>query len=52
MGQRFFTETVSAVVENLSADVEGGLTALGACDGANKLAEATPLPCWRALVEQ
>ena len=57
MGQRFFTETVSAVVENLGADVKQGLTAAEARarlarDGANKLAEATPLPWWRNLLEQ
>jgi Ca2+-transporting ATPase len=57
MGERFFTETVSAVVENLGADLKQGLTAAEARarlarDGANKLAEATPLPWWHNLLEQ
>jgi P-type Ca2+ transporter type 2C len=57
MGQRLFTETVSAVVENLGTDAKQGLTAAAASarlarDGANKLAEATPLPWWRNLLDQ
>ena len=57
MGQRFFTETVAAVVENLGAEAKEGLTAAEARarlarDGANQLEEATPLPWWRNLLEQ
>ncbi len=52
-----FAEPVPAVIANLATDREKGLgtseaRARLARDGANKLAEATPLPWWRNLLEQ
>jgi Ca2+-transporting ATPase len=57
MEHSFFTETISAVVENLAADPKKGLTTAEARarfsrDGPNQLAETVPPPWWRNLLEQ
>ena len=57
MERLFFSETVSAVMENLGTDPVRGLSAAEARarlarDGANKLAEAIPSSWWRELLEQ
>ena len=57
MGHSFFTESISAVVENLATDPKKGLTTLEAQTrlarvGPNQLAETVPPPWWRNLLEQ
>ena len=57
MGHSFFTESISAVLENLATDSKSGLTTLEAQTrlarvGPNQLAETVPPPWWRNLLEQ
>ena len=57
MGHSFFTESISAVVENLATDPKRGLTTAEAETrrarvGPNQLAETVPPPWWRHLLEQ
>ncbi len=57
MGHSFFNQTIAATVAELATEPSRGLSAVEArarleSAGPNKLAEATPPPWWRKLLEQ